>query len=90
MDSVVVEIRMIPTHSLSGNQLRFQISLDKQTTHIIDYATQGRSEEWKENVLWNHAIRRVVLPIGNKKRHQLTFLPLDEGEILDQIYILKN
>ena len=90
MDSVVVEIRMIPTHPLSGNQLRFQISLDKQTTHIIDYATQGRSEEWKENVLWNHAIRRVVLPIGNKKRHQLTFLPLDEGEILDQIYILKN
>lgn len=90
MDSVVVEVRMIPTHPLSGTQLRFQVSLDKQTTHVIDYATQGRSEEWKENVLSNHAIRRMVLPIGKKKKHQLTFLPLDEGEILDQIYILKN
>ena len=90
MDSVVVEVRMIPTHPQSGTQLRFQVSLDKQTTHVIDYATQGRSEEWKENVLSNHAIRRMVLPIGKKKKHQLTFLPLDEGEILDQIYILKN
>lgn len=51
----------------------------------VSYETQGRSEEWKENVLRNQAIRRVVLPVKKRKKHNLTIKALDEGVVIDQI-----
>jgi len=66
-DSVEVEVRLLPSHPVEGTQLRFTIALDKEETLPIHYETKGRSEEWKENVLRNQAIRRVALPARKKK-----------------------
>lgn len=58
-DSVEVEIRLLPSHPLDEKQLRFAISVDEAVPQTVSYETKGRSEEWKENVLRNQAIRKV-------------------------------
>lgn len=86
-DSVEVDIRLLPNHPVGGDQLRFSISLDNAAPEVISYETKGRSEEWKENVLRNQAIRTVRLPISGKKSHRLVIKALDEGVILDQVML---
>lgn len=86
-DSVEVDIRLLPNHPVHGQRLRFSISLDGAEPEVISYETKGRSEEWKENVLRNQAIRKVLLPVSGKKSHQLVVKALDEGVVLDQIML---
>lgn len=86
-DSVEVEVRLLPNHPLDGKQLRFTLSVDKSAPQTVSYETKGRSEEWKENVLCNQAIRRVKLPVGKRKSHKLVIKALDEGVVLDQIML---
>lgn len=86
-DSVEVDIRLLPNHPVHGGKLRFSVSLDGAEPEVIAYETKGRSEEWKENVLRNQAIRKIVLPVSDRKSHQLVIKALDEGVILDQIML---
>ena len=86
-DSVEVDIRLLPNHPVRGEQLRFSISLDNAAPQVISYETKGRSEEWKENVLRNQAIRKITLPVFGKKSHQLVIKALDEGVVLDQVML---
>lgn len=86
-DSVEVEVCLLPSHPVEGTQLRFTVTLDGKETSPIHYETQGRSEEWKENVLRNQAIRRVILPVRKKKANRLVIKALDEGVVLDQVSV---
>ena len=86
-DSVEVDIRLLPNHPVHGDKLRFSVSLDGAEPEVIAYETKGRSEEWKENVLRNYAIRKIVLPVLGRKSHQLVIKALDEGVILDQVML---
>lgn len=86
-DSVEVEIRLLPNHPLDDKQLRFAIALDEAAPQNVAYETKGRSEEWKENVLRNQAIRRVTLPVDKRKHHKLVITALDEGVVLDQVVL---
>lgn len=86
-DSVEVEIRLLPNHPMDEKQLRFTLSVDKSAPQTVSYETKGRSEEWKENVLRNQAIRKVKLPVGKRKSHKLVIKALDEGVVLDQIML---
>lgn len=86
-DSVEVEVRLLPNHPLDGQQLRFTLSVDKSAPQTVSYETKGRSEEWKENVLRNQAIRKVKLPVSKRKSHKLVIKALDEGVVLDQIML---
>lgn len=86
-DSVEVEIRLLPSHPLDEKQLRFAISVDESVPQTVSYETKGRSEEWKENVLRNQAIRKVTLPINKQASHKLIITALDEGVVLDQVIL---
>lgn len=86
-DLLEVDIRLLPNHPVQGDKLRISVSLDGAEPEVIAYETEGRSEEWKENVLRNQAIRKIVLPVFGKKSHQLVIKALDEGVILDQIML---
>ena len=61
--------------------------MDNCAPQVVSYHTKGRSEEWKENVLGNQAIKKIVLPISSKKKHKINIQALDEGVILDQILL---
>ena len=86
-DSVEVEIRLLPSHPLDEKQLRFAISVDEAVPQTVSYETKGRSEEWKENVLRNQAIRKVTLPINKQASHKLIITALDDRVVLDQVIL---
>lgn len=86
-DSVEVEVRLLPNHPVHGKQLRFSVSLDGSESKVVSYETKGRSEEWKENVLRNQAIRKITLPVDKRKSHKLVIKALDKGVVLDQIML---
>ena len=79
-------LRFIPTHPVNGSTLRVKVEVDGLDPVTVDYATQGRSEEWKENVLTNHARRRVTLPASGAGE-RVTLTPLDPGVLLDQVAV---
>lgn len=90
-DSVNVVLAFVPRHPVNDKSLRVALSIDNGEPHVVDYATKGRSEEWKVNILWNRAHRIVRVPVDSKKsRHTFTLTALDEGIILDEIYIIDD
>ncbi len=87
-DSALIEVRLLPTHAIRGNTLRFQLQFDAWKSSPIDYETHGRSEEWKQNVLRNYAVRRIAVPIKNEKTdHRLTIRALDPGIVPLQVIV---
>jgi hypothetical protein len=54
----------------------------------ISCQTEGRSEEWKENVLRNQVVRKVVLPVSKSvERHSLILTAVDAGVVIDQVLV---
>jgi hypothetical protein len=85
-DSIVVEVRLLPNHPVNGGKLRFGIAPDGAEMKEIAYQARSGSEEWKQNVLRNQAIRRVTLPV-NKKSPVLNIKAIDEGVVIDQVVV---
>ena len=86
-ESIRVEVALAPNHPVNDKTIRFAISLDGLSEQIIDYKTEGRSEEWKQNVLCNKAIKTVKFELKSSKKHKLDIRAIDEGVIVDQIKI---
>ncbi|MBQ5794370.1 MAG: hypothetical protein IIW14_00070 [Kiritimatiellae bacterium] len=85
-DSIELEVRLLPTHPVAGDKLRFTVSVDgTSVTH--EYQTYGRSEEWKRNILRGYAVRRFRMPLSAKRKHSLVFTSEDEGVVLKKIYV---
>ena len=90
-NSVNIVLAFVPRHPVNDKSLRVALSIDDGKPHVVDYATKGRSEEWKVNILWNRAHRIVRVPVDSKKsRHTFTLTALDEGIILDEIYLVDD
>ena len=90
LDSVWIEVALAPNLPVEGNSIRYGISMYGEPLKAVDYKTVGRSEEWKNNVLTNQAIRITGHKLSNNKKHTLTISALDEGVTVDQIKIWNN
>ena len=88
-DSIEVEVRLLPVHPVEGSAIRFQVSFDGQHPPVTDYATHGRSEEWKENVLNNQSVRRFRFGVKSQRLHRLVIKAEDDGVVVDQVSIGK-
>lgn len=78
----------LPTHPLNKNfEMRYAIGIDDGPLTIVNFKTTGRSEEWKQNVLSNAAVRSVKMPSLNPGKHVLKIYMIDPGVILDRIVI---
>jgi hypothetical protein len=86
-DSVKVVLALAPNHPVEGTKIRCSIQIDNGPVQTIDYATQGRSEEWKQNVLTNQAIRTTRHVVGKPGKHIIKITAVDEGVIVDQVKI---
>lgn len=84
-DSVEIEVRLLPNHPVEGGRLRFSLAVDGQQPTVFSYQTEGRSEEWKRNVLRNQAIRKITLPVKQQQTHSIRITAIDKGIIVDQI-----
>lgn len=87
---VEVIVRLLPTHPIEEWQ-RFTISLDGSLPQTLAYATHGRSEQWKLNVLQNYAEVRVTLPVTQQGgTHSIVVAALDDGVVVDELFVLKS
>lgn len=89
-DSLMIDIRLVPTHPTEGKELVFSVLYDGIVIgDRIHYETVGRSEEWKENVLRNQAIRQIIIP-NDSLTHQLAIRPETDGILLDRISLSRH
>ncbi len=86
---VQIELRLLPTHPVEEQQ-RLTLSFDGGDPMVVTYATQGRSEEWKQNVTRNYALVTLTLPVAEAAgRHSVRLKALDDGVVVDELYIRK-
>nr|WP_315249740.1 glycosyl hydrolase 115 family protein [uncultured Duganella sp.] len=79
----------VPVHALTaGNRVRIAVQLDDDPLQTLDYATVGRSDEWKQNVLSNMAIRTTAVARLAPGQHRLRVYALDPGVVLDRIDVV--
>lgn len=86
-DSITVDVRLLPSHPVEGSTISFNLLMDgKPIGENINFATQGRSEEWKLNVMSNQAIRKFRIR-NDGHSHRISILPMTHGVVLDQMLI---
>lgn len=87
--TVGVEVVALPTHPLtSANQLRLAYRLGDGPLGVLDFRTQGRSSEWKLNVLGNTAVKALPSSPLAAGRHVLKLYAMDPGLMLDRVDIV--
>jgi hypothetical protein len=83
-----VTVFTLPTHPLNKSYgLRYAVSIDGGEPQEVNFKTEGRSAEWKNNVLSNNAIRKITMPALKPGKHQLKIYAVDPGVIIDRILI---
>lgn len=84
----VVTVFTLPAHPLDNDYSdRYAVSVDDGPLTIVDFKTEGRSEEWKQHVLRNRAEREMHLPHLKSGNHKLKIYCIDPGVMLDEIRI---
>jgi len=63
------------------------VSLDDGPVRVLDFATLGRSDEWREDVLSNSAARWLDIRRMAAGAHNLRLYALDPGIVLDRVEV---
>lgn len=83
-----ISVYTLPTHPVNTDYgMRYAVSVDDGPLKLVDFKTVGRTEEWKQNVLRNSAIKKVEGQTINPGKHTLRIYMIDPGVILDRIVI---
>ncbi len=89
VQDVDIELHMLPTHPIEQQQ-RVTVTMDGSPLQILTYDSQVGSEQWKQNVLQGYTSIRARVPISiNTGRHTITIGALDDGVVVDQIFVRK-
>ncbi|MDC7684542.1 glycosyl hydrolase 115 family protein [Asticcacaulis sp. BYS171W] len=84
----VLRVIGLPVHPLtSANGLRLGVRIDGGPLQVLDFETFGRSEEWKQNVLSNSAVRTVTLSQLPAGQHRIEVYAMDPGFLLDRLEV---
>jgi hypothetical protein len=82
------DIYTLPTSPLNqAFEMRYAVSIDSGPLTIQNFKTIGRSEEWKNDVLSNSAVRTIREQWLKGGKHRLTIYMIDPGVILDRVFI---
>ncbi len=81
----VIALPMLPTTFADG--MRVAVSIDGGPVTVLDFATAEMSQEWRENVLTNTAVGRVINLTLAPGAHELKVVALDPGVTLDRFEI---
>ncbi|AWW31378.1 hypothetical protein DN752_15310 [Echinicola strongylocentroti] len=87
-DKVSIDFQCLPSHPLTKeNGLRLGYSVNGGAVQVLDFETHGRSEEWKQNVLRNAAIKTAEGISLKKGLNTLKVFWVDPGLLLDVISV---
>ncbi|SHF91849.1 Glycosyl hydrolase family 115 [Mariniphaga anaerophila] len=83
-----INLQAIPTHPFfKGRGVRCAVAIDDNQPVILDFVTEGRSEEWKQNVLKNATYKSAKQDVYAKGVHQLKLWMVDPGVMVDRILL---
>ena len=85
-DSILLILSFVPNHPIDNNGLQVELAFDNETPQTYSYHTKGRSEAWKNNVLYNQASIEIVIPPATQTR-TLSLTASTPAVILDEITI---
>ncbi|MGJ5640549.1 glycosyl hydrolase 115 family protein [Formosa sp. S-31] len=85
----VVKVHFLPTHTNVFNQ-EADISLDDNKYPNQSISTEGRSAQWKENVLRNSAVIALPKQYLEKGKHHINIEVNQTGMVIDYVEILKE
>lgn len=85
-DVLSVTFAFVPNHPEGTERLEVKIDIDGEKVRYISYETYDRSEEWKNNVLRNQALRTIALPPSTKERN-ISIQAVTPAVILDELVI---
>lgn len=88
MGAAEIRILSLPTHPLTAtDDLRLNVRIDGGAPQTLDYATFGRSDEWKRNMLSNTAVRSLSFAQLAAGRHTVELFAASPGLLLDRIEV---
>ena len=86
-DTLYIELHLLPSHPVEGTAVAVEAGIGSHEPTTLEYQTYDRSEEWKQNVLRNQAIRIAALPLpDHRSRHTIRIKALTPGVVIDQLY----
>lgn len=86
-----IKLVAVPVHPLtSEHRLRIGVAIDDGAVEVVDFQTVGRSDEWKENVLANRAVRTLYRPQLASGGHTVRVYAMDPGFILDRVDVVPD
>ena len=78
----------LPAHPLDPTKgARVAVQIDGGAIQVLDFATLGRSDVWRNNVLTNTATGDLPFKRLSAGPHELRLYPLDPGVMIDRIDI---
>lgn len=85
----ILHVVALPTHPRDpAHGLRAAVRLDDGAWQTVDFATIGRSDQWRQNVLTNTAVADIPLKSFAAGTHRVAIVPLDPGLTLDRVELV--
>ncbi|WP_163397630.1 glycosyl hydrolase 115 family protein [Flavobacterium fluviatile] len=81
-----IEIHLLPTHANNFDH-QIEVQLDGNKAKSFSINTKDRDKTWKENVLRNSAIVKLLFSSANKGKHTITIAVNQTGIVLDYITV---
>ncbi|MGH7240470.1 MAG: BACON domain-containing protein, partial [Candidatus Saccharimonadales bacterium] len=86
-----ITVFTLPTEPVNNKHgMRIAVSVDNSPKQIFSYKTKETSEQWKQNVLSNHARCHFNYNFSTPGWHTIKIYPWDPGVVLDQIMVNFN
>ena len=84
--ALTITLAFVPNHPPGIERLEVKVDIEGEMSSYINYETYDRSEEWKNNVLRNQALRTIVLPPSSKER-TINIQSLTPAIIIDELIV---
>jgi hypothetical protein len=85
--NVTIKFLLLPTHPLSGNELRLAVGLDDAPPEIASVAVNDGGPEWAQGVLNAVRVASVQLRLSAPGTHVLRVYGIDAGVALDRVVV---
>ena len=81
-------IGTLPNHDVDGEGMKIAVSRDGNQLAVVDYSVEGRSEQWKLNVLRGQALSSLDIETQRATGVTISLEAVTENVIVDQIMLL--
>jgi hypothetical protein len=82
-----VHVYLIPTHPLSGTQLRFALALNDEAPQLVALEVDDGGKGWAQGVLNASRVVKTKVSVAKAGKHKLKVYGVDAGVLLDKLVV---